>query len=50
VPRSGRIVPEIGRDSVREILEGNYRIVCLVGPSSIEILAVREGHRRLVVE
>lgn len=50
MPLSGRVVPEIGRDDIREIVEGNYRIVYLIGRSSIEVLAVREGHRRLVLE
>ena len=26
-PRSGRIVPEIGQEDIREILFGSYRIV-----------------------
>ena len=30
-PRSGRIVPEIGQEDIREILFGSYRIVYVVG-------------------
>ncbi|MBK9641068.1 MAG: type II toxin-antitoxin system RelE/ParE family toxin [Saprospiraceae bacterium] len=26
-PRSGRIVPEFGIENIRELIEGNYRIV-----------------------
>ena len=26
-PRSGRIVPELGDESIREVIHGNYRIV-----------------------
>ena len=26
-PRSGRMVPEVGDESVREVIQGNYRIV-----------------------
>jgi addiction module RelE/StbE family toxin len=49
MPRAGRIVPELERDDIREIIEGNYRIVYLIGRFSVDILAVREGHRRLVI-
>lgn len=49
MPRAGRIVPEMERDDIREIIEGNYRIVYLIGRFSVDILAVREGHRRLVI-
>jgi addiction module RelE/StbE family toxin len=49
MPRSGRVVPELDRDDIREIIEGNYRIVYLIQPSSVDVLAVREGHRRLVL-
>jgi len=27
-PRSGRMVPEVGNESLREVIHGNYRIVC----------------------
>ena len=49
-PRSGRMVPELGRDDVRELLEGNYRIVYRIGASTVEIVLITEGHRRLVIE
>lgn len=26
-PRSGRVVPEVGDESLREVIHGNYRIV-----------------------
>lgn len=26
-PRSGRVVPEFGDESIREVIHGNYRIV-----------------------
>jgi toxin ParE1/3/4 len=29
-PRSGRIVPEINQENIREIIWGNYRIVYLL--------------------
>lgn len=44
-PRRGRIVPEVGRDDVREIIEGNYRIAYRVKKNSVDILTLFEGHR-----
>jgi len=46
-PRSGPKVPEIGRDDVREVVTGNYRIVCEVQRAEIRVLTVFEGHRLL---
>ena len=43
-PRSGRIVPELRREDVREVIEGNYRIVYRVTKVSVEVLTVFEGH------
>ncbi len=39
-PHSGQIVPELGRDDIREINRGNYRIIYRVGSSRVDILAV----------
>jgi plasmid stabilization system protein ParE len=47
VPRAGRVVPEFRRDSVREVFEGNYRIVYLIERRRILVLTVFEGHRLL---
>ncbi len=49
-PESGRVVPEIGATDVRELLEGNYRIVYRVRPDRVEILTVFEGHRLFPVD
>ncbi len=43
--RTGRVVPEIGRDDVREVLHRNYRIVYRVVDDGIVVLTVFEGHR-----
>ena len=43
-PRSGRIVPELRRDDVREVIEGNYRIVYRITTVSVDVLTVFEGH------
>lgn len=46
-PLSGRRVPELGRDDVREVIKRTYRIVYRVRPDRVDVLAVFEGHRRL---
>ncbi|MBT9162456.1 MAG: Toxin RelE4 [Dehalococcoidia bacterium] len=47
LPLSGRIVPEIGRKDIREIIFGKYRIIYRVLPDEVEILTVYHGARRL---
>ena len=46
----GRIVPEIGSFNIRELIEGNYRIVYRYSREKIEILTVFEGHKLLKEE
>lgn len=46
-PRSGRIVPEDQRDTVREIFEGDYRIIYRIRSQQIDVLSVRHGAQRL---
>jgi toxin ParE1/3/4 len=46
-PASGRIVPEIDRSDIREVVLGIYRIVYQLKGSSMAILAVFESHRLL---
>jgi toxin ParE1/3/4 len=48
-PNSGRIVPEIGNEAIREIIEGHYRIVYALHPKakSITILTVFESHKQI---
>ena len=48
-PRAGRVVPEVGREDVREILVGNYRIVYEIQKAEIRVLTVFEGHHRFPV-
>jgi toxin ParE1/3/4 len=45
MPRSGRRVPELGRDDVREIVVGNYRMAYRLRGRGIGILRVFESHR-----
>ena len=46
-PLTGRVVPELGRDDVREVFLRSYRIVYSVGADAIDVLTVFEGHRLL---
>lgn len=46
-PLAGRMVPEIGMDSVREVFLRTYRIVYRIRGDEVQILTVFEGHRRL---
>jgi len=41
------VVPELRREDVREVIEGNYRIVYRVTKASVEVLTVFEGHHLL---
>jgi len=50
-PQSGRVVPELRRDNVRELLRGSYRIVYRVAdPAIVEIITVVHGARLLRLE
>jgi len=44
-PNRGRIMPEIGRDDVRELIDGNYRIVYRVRKEAVDVLTIFEGHK-----
>ncbi|MDA3903794.1 MAG: type II toxin-antitoxin system RelE/ParE family toxin [Desulfuromusa sp.] len=44
-PFSGRFVPEVPGRDLRELIEGNYRIVYRVNSSIVEILTVFESHK-----
>ena len=46
-PNSGKIVSELNKPDIREILFGNYRIIYRVKNDLIEILTVYHGARLL---
>jgi addiction module RelE/StbE family toxin len=46
-PESGRIVPEIANQAIREIIVRKYRIVYRIKDNTIEIITVFEGHMLL---
>ena len=46
--RSGKIVPEINRENIRELIEGNYRIIYkIVQENQIDILTIHHSSRDL---
>ena len=46
LPERGRLVPELRRADIRELLLGNYRIVYRVEARRVAILTVRHLRRR----
>ncbi len=44
-PRSGRVVPELGDESIREVIHGTYRIVYRLRHDVVEIATVFHGAR-----
>ena len=46
-PRSGRVVPEIGQEDLREMIFGSYRIVYVVSEDEANILTVFHAARLL---
>ncbi|MEK7359501.1 MAG: type II toxin-antitoxin system RelE/ParE family toxin [Planctomycetota bacterium] len=49
-PESGRVVPELKRKEIREIIIGNYRIIYRIRCSLIEVLTVYHASRLLDVD
>lgn len=47
-PESGRVVPELGRESTRELFFRRYRIIYRVERDRVEVLTVR--HMRQLLE
>ncbi len=44
-PLAGRVVPEVPGRELRELIEGNYRIVYRTNDGTVEILTVFESHK-----
>ncbi len=49
-PQTGRVVPEIMRNEIREIIFGNYRIIYRLEETKISILTIRHGKQILPIE
>lgn len=48
-PQSGRVVPEVGDDSLREVIYGNYRLVYRLQVGNAEVITVYHAARLLRV-
>lgn len=46
-PNSGRVVPEFNVETVRELIEGNYRIIYKVDQDLIAIVRIHHSARQL---
>ena len=44
---SGRVVPEVGDESLREIVDGAYRIVYRIQDESVQVVTVHHAARLL---
>ncbi len=44
-PKFGRVIPEINRKDIREIIFGNYRIIYRIIAEEVEILTIHHGAR-----
>lgn len=44
-PKSGRLVPEVARPDLREIIVGSHRIVYRHRPEMVEIVTILHGSR-----
>lgn len=49
-PRSGRHVPEVHRDDLREAFHSDYRVIYRLETRRIVVLTVRHGRRQLDAE
>ncbi|HLH22915.1 MAG TPA: type II toxin-antitoxin system RelE/ParE family toxin [Chloroflexota bacterium] len=46
-PQSGRVVPELGRSDIREVVVQNYRVIYRLLPDEVQSLTVHHGARLL---
>jgi addiction module RelE/StbE family toxin len=46
-PKSGRVVPELQINSIRELVQGNYRVIYKIQDNSISVLTVKSYHQQL---
>lgn len=47
LPNSGRVVPEFNNELLRELIEGNYRIIYKLNSDSIGIVRIHHSARQL---
>ncbi len=46
-PRAGRVVPEFGDETIREVFAYSYRIIYQIRANEVIVAAVVHGHRML---
>jgi len=47
-PNAGRIVPELNNPVIRELIQGNYRIIYkIISDSQVDILTVHHSRRQI---
>ncbi len=46
-PFSGEVVAELGREEIREILQGNYRLIYRVSDNRVDVLTIFHGSQIL---
>jgi len=49
-PRRGRVVPEVGREEIREVLFKGYRVIHRIEAKRIAVLTIRHGRQLLRAE
>jgi addiction module RelE/StbE family toxin len=46
-PQSGRVVPEFNNVSLRELIEGNYRIIYQLENETVEIVRIHHAAKKI---
>ncbi|MFP4599150.1 MAG: type II toxin-antitoxin system RelE/ParE family toxin [Persicimonas sp.] len=46
-PTSGRVVPEVGRADIRELIHDGYRIIYRIETDQVAVLTVRHSRQQL---
>lgn len=49
-PNSGRIVPELNKSDIKELIHGNYRIIYKIYSEKVDILTIYHSARLLDTE
>ena len=47
-PRMGRVLPELGRDNIRELIVGNHRMIYMIDGDDVVVVALELASRDLL--